>query len=53
MKKSVFLVFGLLSTLAIFGQSDKDKTQETVTKSKIEGHIYFLADDLLQGRESD
>ncbi len=54
MKKTVFLVFAMLSlsTLTIFGQSDKDKTQETVSKSKIEGHIYFLADDLLKGRET-
>jgi hypothetical protein len=52
MKKSIFLLFAFLSTAIIFGQSDKEKAQETVTKSKIEGHIYFLADDLLKGRET-
>ena len=47
----------LLSTLTaalcvsmIFAQSDIEKTKETVKKSNIEGHIYFLADDLLKGR---
>ncbi|MFT5890143.1 MAG: aminopeptidase YwaD [Dokdonia sp.] len=52
MKKSIFLLFAFLSTGIIFGQGDKEKVQETVTKSKIEGHIYFLADDLLKGRET-
>ncbi|WP_299216577.1 M28 family peptidase [uncultured Dokdonia sp.] len=52
MKKVIFLVLAFVSTFTIFGQSDKDKVQETVTKSKIEGHIYFLADDLLKGRET-
>lgn len=32
--------------------TDKDKTEATVSKSNIEGHIYFLADDLLKGRET-
>ena len=52
MKKSIFILFTLISVSLAFGQSDKDKVQETVTKSKIEGHIYFLADDLLKGRET-
>ena len=29
-----------------------EKVTSTVTKSKIEGHIYFLSDDLLKGRET-
>ncbi len=33
-----------------YAQSDAEKTEETVDKDKIEGHIYFLADDLLKGR---
>ncbi|GGG22402.1 peptidase M28 [Dokdonia pacifica] len=52
MKKFAFLFLVVLSTTITFGQSDKIKVQETVTKSKIEGHIYFLADDLLKGRET-
>lgn len=52
MKKSIFLFLVVLSTTISFGQNDKSKVQETVTKSKIEGHIYFLADDLLKGRET-
>ncbi len=36
----------------IFSQSEKEKVESTVTKNKIEGHIYFLADDLLKGRET-
>ncbi|AZQ57789.1 M28 family peptidase [Maribacter sp. MJ134] len=35
---------------SIFAQTDIEKTKETVSKSNIEGHIYFLADDLLKGR---
>ncbi|MEP0263196.1 M28 family peptidase [Dokdonia sp.] len=52
MKKAVFLFVAFLSAIMTFGQSDKSLVQETVTKSKIEGHIYFLADDLLKGRET-
>ena len=42
----------LLYTNVIFSQSEKEKVESTVTKDKIEGHIYFLADDLLKGRET-
>ncbi|WP_299761249.1 M28 family peptidase [uncultured Dokdonia sp.] len=52
MKKLAFLFIAVVSTTISFGQNDKNKVQETVTKSKIEGHIYFLADDLLKGRET-
>jgi len=48
--------FVTLSLLAIisstFAQTDVEKTAETVDKNKIEGHIYFLADDLLKGRDT-
>lgn len=43
---------GLLSLTAVFSQTEKEKVLETVNKSAIEGHIYFLADDLLKGRET-
>ena len=52
MKKSVFLVVAFLSAFTMLGQSDKDKVQETVRKSNIEEHIYFLASDSLKGRET-
>ena len=35
-----------------FGQTEEEKVKETIAKSAIEGHIYFLADDLLKGRET-
>ncbi|GAB5401204.1 MAG: M28 family metallopeptidase [Aureisphaera sp.] len=52
--KSKFLTLLAVSlcTTIGFAQSDKDKVMETVNKSEIEGHIYFLADDLLKGRET-
>ena len=42
----------LLSLTVVFAQTEKEKVIETVNKSAIEGHIYFLADDLLKGRET-
>lgn len=33
-------------------QTDVEKAAETVDKNNIEGHIYFLADDLLKGRDT-
>lgn len=41
-----------LYSLSLFSQSDKEKVAATVNKSSIEGHIYFLSDDLLKGRET-
>lgn len=52
MKKLIALFLVVISTTSIFGQDDKRKVQETVSKSKIEGHIYFLASDSLKGRET-
>lgn len=49
--KYIFIFFSfLLCTSTLFSQSEKEKVESTVTKNKIEGHIYFLADDLLKGR---
>ncbi|MEH6514356.1 MAG: aminopeptidase, partial [Maribacter arcticus] len=46
--------FLLCTTLAfasiLSAQTDTEKASETVSKSEIEGHIYFLADDVLKGR---
>jgi len=51
--KNYFLPFLLVFGFAItFAQSEKEKVESTVNKSTIEGHIYFLADDLLKGRET-
>ena len=52
MKITFSLLFALLYASISFGQSDKDKVVETVNKNTIQGHIYFLADDLLKGRET-
>jgi aminopeptidase YwaD len=50
--KSLTLIIALFYFLPIFSQSDKELVLETVKKNVIEGHIYFLADDLLKGRET-
>ena len=52
MKRTLLLTLALFCAISVVAQSDKEMVQETVTKSKIEGHIYFLADDLLKGRET-
>jgi len=50
MKYSLIFISLLLSTITLYSQSEKEKVEATITKNKIEGHIYFLADDLLKGR---
>lgn len=52
MKNITLFLSLLLSFNSIYSQSEKDKVAATITKEKIEGHIYFLADDLLKGRET-
>ena len=52
MKTTPFLILLLLLGNLLSAQSDRDMVMETVNKSTIEGHIYFLADDLLKGRET-
>nr|MCH9659431.1 M28 family peptidase [Bacteroidota bacterium] len=52
MKKIVLTALFLCCLPPLFSQSEKDIVLETVHKSTIEGHIYFLADDLLKGRET-
>jgi aminopeptidase YwaD len=42
----------LIPSLVGFSQTDKEKAEGTVQKSTIESHIYFLSDDLLEGRET-
>lgn len=48
--KSLFIPFFLLSTIVSYGQIPE--VDETVTKGKIESHIYFLASDALRGRDT-
>jgi len=51
MKKFALLVT-LLGVCTLSAQTETEKVTETVNKSDIEGHIYFLTDDLLKGRET-
>ena len=50
--KKLLLLFAIAGMFTCTAQTDKDRVIETVTKGDIEGHIYFLADDLLKGRET-
>lgn len=52
MKNYTLLFLAFFSFISTFSQTEKEKVQATITKNKIEGHIYFLADDLLKGRET-
>ncbi len=52
MKFLTILALSCLVSFGLFGQSDKEKASATVSKNTIKGHIYFLADDLLKGRET-
>lgn len=52
MKIVISLCIALCSFLATYAQTEKDKVLTTVNKNTIQGHIYFLADDLLKGRET-
>ena len=57
MKYTIIIVIALMSLSCktqqkISEPTDKDLSEKTTTKSNIEGHIYFLADDLLRGREA-
>jgi len=52
MKKITCFCVALLSFATMFSQTDKEKVLATVNQNTIKGHIYFLADDLLKGRET-
>ncbi|PQJ81469.1 M28 family peptidase [Polaribacter glomeratus] len=52
LKKTTLLLIALSLTITLKAQTEKEKVIETTSKAKIEGHIYFLADDLLKGRET-
>ncbi|MFT5863653.1 MAG: aminopeptidase YwaD [Flavobacteriales bacterium] len=48
--KNIITAIALLFTLLLNAQTDKQKVEETVKKNTLTSHIYFLADDLLEGR---
>jgi aminopeptidase YwaD len=50
--RSFFTFLLFTYSLTLFSQSDKENAEATVQKSTLESHIYFLADDLLEGRET-
>lgn len=50
--KNLFLLLLVIYPLSLFSQSDKELAEKTVDKNTIESHIYFLSDDLLEGRET-
>ncbi|MBK6266781.1 M28 family peptidase [Marivirga sp. S37H4] len=52
MKKNILILSFLLIGFCGFAQNDEALTRETVQKSTIKGHIYFLASDELRGRET-
>ncbi|NND61860.1 MAG: M28 family peptidase [Flavobacteriaceae bacterium] len=52
MKKSIVYLLVLFCFVSVHAQTEKEKVVETVNKNTIQGHIYFLADDLLKGRET-
>ena len=48
--KNYTLLFALVFSSVLFAQTDAEIAEQTVDKNEIEGHIYFLADDVLKGR---
>lgn len=52
MKYISFLALVVFSFLSAYSQTDKQKVELTVSQDAIEGHIYFLSDDLLKGRST-
>jgi aminopeptidase YwaD len=48
--KKLLLLLMLASVFEVTAQTEIEKVKETISKSDIEGHIYFLADDILKGR---
>lgn len=50
--KNHFLTALLFTGISVMAQSEAEKAASTISKSDIEGHIYFLASDELKGRET-
>jgi len=52
MKQIILIFIAAFSITTGLAQTEKEIVESTVSKNNIEGHIYFLADDLLKGRET-
>ena len=52
MNRLLFFAFTLSLTVCAQTKSTIDDIHQIIQKKDIEGHIYFLADDLLKGRET-
>ncbi|MGB7786558.1 MAG: M28 family peptidase [Salinimicrobium sp.] len=52
MKKASFFLLFLVCSFAGFAQTEAEKVTSTISQDEIKGHIYFLTDDLLKGRET-
>ncbi|AXT54274.1 aminopeptidase [Aquimarina sp. AD1] len=50
--KNSFLLLLFLFPFINYSQNDIEKVKATISKSEIEGHIYFLASDELKGRQT-
>ncbi len=50
MKHLLLIICLIAGSITTNAQTEKEIVESTITKSQIEGHIYFLADDLLKGR---
>ncbi|MBQ4804191.1 M28 family peptidase [Aquimarina sp. MMG015] len=50
--KNSFLLLLFLFPIINYSQNDIEKVKTTISKSEIEGHIYFLASDELKGRQT-
>ncbi|TLF40224.1 M28 family peptidase [Maribacter aurantiacus] len=48
--KNYTLLIALVFSSVLSAQTDAEIAEQTVDKNEIEGHIYFLADDVLKGR---
>jgi hypothetical protein len=48
--KNSLLILALGCAYLATAQTEIEKVTQNITKSEIEGHIYFLADDVLKGR---
>lgn len=52
MKKTCFLLLFFGYAIAAMAQTEAEKVTSTISMDEIKGHIYFLTDDLLKGRET-
>ena len=48
----ISLLLAIIAIVPSCAQSQKDLVEQTIDTNKIKSHIYFLADDLLKGRET-